>query len=84
MTGLWGPAFDAELEYRRSTIVDAARRRGRRAGRSGRSGRGPGSRARADRPARVSQVTFAAPSGADREPAAAGVSGLAVSASPRR
>lgn len=37
MTTTWGPAFDAEIDYRRSTLAAAARPR--RAGRALRGGR---------------------------------------------
>ena len=73
MTTIWGPAFDAEIDYRRSTIATAARRRpGRRATRT--------QRARAARRTTADQrpqVTLAVVQ-------AAGIGRLPATASPRR
>ena len=48
MTALWGPAYDAELEYRRADIAAASRPRARRRGARTPRGRAAG-RSSADR-----------------------------------
>ena len=85
MTSMWGPAFDAEMEYRRSAIIEAARPRTAR--RPARAPRARTTRARGARQghgAQAAQVALAA--AADRmAELSAGVAGSTpLSASPRR
>lgn len=66
MTTMWGPALDAEVDYRRATMIAVARRRrGRRAGRarSRTAGDVPGGSARRARPARPAGVPAVAGAG---------------------
>ncbi|GEN80056.1 hypothetical protein [Actinotalea fermentans] len=57
MTTIWGPAFDAEIDYRRSTMIAAAApRRAGRALRSSRTRRAQG-RAAAERRARAAAAS---------------------------
>jgi hypothetical protein len=69
MSIIWGPALDAEIEYRRTSLAAAAVRRRRARGR-------PATRTPRDRAVRVHRVAEAG------TPLVAGFS--AVAASPRR
>lgn len=63
MTTMWGPALDAEVDYRRATMIAVARSRRAGRARSRTAGDVPGGSARRARPARPAGVPAVAGAG---------------------